>query len=78
MARDVGGLLRQLKKRGYEVPGQANGKGHFEVWQDGTMVTTVSGTNPGGRALANLKAEIRRFEEGRATRTRHRPRKGKT
>ena len=78
MARDVGGLLRQLRKRGYEVPVQANGKGHTEVWRGGTLVTTVSGSRPGGRALANLKADIRKFEEGRATRTRHRPRKGKT
>lgn len=77
MASDVGGLLRQLKKRGYAVPGQVNGKGHIEIWRDGTMVTTVSGTRTGGRTLANLKADIRKFEESRPTRTRHRPRKGK-
>jgi len=76
VSSDVGGLLRRLRKSGYTVPSQANGKGHFEVWWEGTMVTTVSGTRPGGRALANLKSDIRKFEEGRPTRTRHRPRKG--
>lgn len=65
MARDTDALLRQLARRGYEVV--TNGRGHPEVWYAGTLVTTASGSRHGGRGFANLKARVRRFEEGRAT-----------
>lgn len=68
VASDTDGMLRELRKRGYTVPEKKNGKGHIEVWWEGTLVATTSGSNPRGRGIANFKSQIRKFEENKPTR----------
>jgi hypothetical protein len=68
MARDTDGYLRKLRKRGYRVPDRRDGQGHIEVWYGGELVTSASGSRPGGRGFLNFKSQIRRFEEDKATR----------
>lgn len=67
MASDTDSYLRQLQQRGYKVPDRKNGRGHIEVWFGETLVATHTGTRAGGRAFANFKAQVSRFEKGRPT-----------
>lgn len=77
MASATDGYLRKLKQRGYRVPERRNGTGHIQVWYGDTLVATASGSGDDGRGFANLRAEIRRFEEDKPTRkTRVRSRSG--
>jgi hypothetical protein len=68
VATDTGSYLRKLKQRGYTVPERRDGQGHRQVWHGNTLVATISVSNPGGRGFANLKAEIRRYEQNKPTR----------
>lgn len=68
MASATSSYLRQLKKRGYDVPAKRDGQGHIQVWHGDTLVASLSGSGEGGRGFANLKSQVRRFEENKPTR----------
>ena len=67
MDSDTAGYLRVLRRRGYDVPDRKNGNGHIEVYWQGVLVTTHSGSRHRGRGFENFKARIRAFEQGRDT-----------
>jgi hypothetical protein len=57
--------LRQLCKRGYDY--RRTGNDHYMITFEGRFVAVAAGTPKGGRSrsLANLKAEVRRFNRTR-------------
>lgn len=69
VASDSDGFIRQLRKRGYTIPGRTNGNGHREVWFGDVLVATTSGSRgDGGWGFLNFKSQIRKFEEDKPTR----------
>jgi len=64
-SKDTRQYLRQLRKLGYDY--HLSRGNHYMITYGGKVVAVASGTPGGGRSsLANLKAEIRRFERARA------------
>jgi hypothetical protein len=66
VADDTAGYIRQLRKRGYAS--RLDGQNHIQLWFGDTLVASASGTGGNGRAFANFKAQVRRFEENKPTR----------
>jgi hypothetical protein len=60
---EVRAYLKGLRKRGYAVA--YGGNGHWQVRWGREMVTSVTGTKTNGRAMANTRADVKRFERGR-------------
>jgi hypothetical protein len=59
--KDILQYLRQLREQGYDY--RRTEHGHYMITFDGSFVAVASSTPKGGhsRSLANLKAEVRRF-----------------
>jgi hypothetical protein len=78
--KDILQYLQQLCEQGYNY--RRTGNGHYMIMFKGSFVTVASSTPKGGhsRALANLKAEVRRFNRTNYIHPKNRrtaPRKGR-
>jgi hypothetical protein len=78
---DILQYLRRLREQGYDC--RRTGNDHYKITFEGCFVTTAPSTPKGGhsRALANLKAEVRRFNRTNHIHPKNRhtvPRKGQS
>lgn len=65
MASDVSTIVRRLRRQGYQV--SLNKTGHWRVTANGVLVTTIPGTTRDKRLIANVNAQVARFQRGTAS-----------